>query len=198
MEGGVFIPFNSDAYSRFGGTGNNVHNHEVHEVCSFIFLVLLFSLFLFLIFVHVLYFSVLIVQQATEYLLKSVVPGFASWLEQGSNWASESADQLTEILHRYSPPPLLPSSPPPLPPPLLPSSPPPLLPSSPLRSLNACREGINVRYLGLVRKNLQNGEIKQCILVEMVARVVKNMIRQKLRNKMKVLRTLEEGCYIKV
>jgi hypothetical protein len=37
--------------------------------------------------------------QATEYLLKSVVPRFASWLEQGSNWAS---DQLTENLHRYS------------------------------------------------------------------------------------------------
>lgn len=60
------------------------------------------------------------------------------------------------------------------------------------------REGINVRYLGLVRKHVQRSEIKQFVLVEMVARVVKNMLRQKLRNKMKVLRTLEEGCYIKV
>jgi hypothetical protein len=52
--------------------------------------------------------------------------------------------------------------------------------------------------LGLVRKHVQNSDLKHFLLVEMVSRVIKYMIRQKLRNKMKQLKTLEEGCYIKV
>lgn len=69
-----------------------------------------------------------------------------------------------------------------------------------------------------MRKHVVNNNLKQFLLVEMVARyvdisycsvilmqydidiiyrVVKNIIRQKLRDKMKGLATLEEGSYIK-
>ncbi|PRP82048.1 hypothetical protein PROFUN_03738 [Planoprotostelium fungivorum] len=43
------------------------------------------------------------------------------------------------------------------------------------------RAGINVRYLGVVRNNTQNPFIRRYILMEMIARTIKNMLRYQLR-----------------
>eukprot|EP01125_Pyxidicula_operculata_P011059 TRINITY_DN3612_c0_g1_i10.p1 TRINITY_DN3612_c0_g1~~TRINITY_DN3612_c0_g1_i10.p1 ORF type:complete len:1231 (+),score=183.36 TRINITY_DN3612_c0_g1_i10:494-3694(+) len=47
------------------------------------------------------------------------------------------------------------------------------------------REGINIRHLGLVRSHVKNPEIRQLILIEMIARLVKNVLRKKWRDQMK-------------
>eukprot|EP01118_Nematostelium_gracile_P006177 TRINITY_DN1987_c0_g1_i1.p1 TRINITY_DN1987_c0_g1~~TRINITY_DN1987_c0_g1_i1.p1 ORF type:complete len:887 (+),score=181.40 TRINITY_DN1987_c0_g1_i1:68-2728(+) len=57
------------------------------------------------------------------------------------------------------------------------------------------RNGINCRYLGLVRKHTKDIEFKSIILVEIIARVFKNNLKQKLRNKMKILRKPVEEPY---
>lgn len=55
--------------------------------------------------------------------------------------------------------------------------------------------GINCRHIGLLRKNTQDPEFKRIMLIEMVARVIKNNLRFKLREKMKVLRLPLEEPY---
>eukprot|EP01133_Synstelium_polycarpum_P013661 gene13661-16088_t len=60
------------------------------------------------------------------------------------------------------------------------------------------REGINVRYLGLVRAHVTSPELKRVLLTEIVARVFKNIIRADLRDKMKELRSIEADSYVQV
>eukprot|EP00029_Vermamoeba_vermiformis_P008493 TRINITY_DN3992_c0_g1_i1.p1 TRINITY_DN3992_c0_g1~~TRINITY_DN3992_c0_g1_i1.p1 ORF type:complete len:924 (-),score=198.60 TRINITY_DN3992_c0_g1_i1:32-2803(-) len=55
--------------------------------------------------------------------------------------------------------------------------------------------GVNCRHIGLLRKNTQDPEFKRIMLIEMVARVIKNNLRFKLREKMKVLRLPLEEPY---
>eukprot|EP01113_Clastostelium_recurvatum_P028334 TRINITY_DN3429_c0_g1_i2.p1 TRINITY_DN3429_c0_g1~~TRINITY_DN3429_c0_g1_i2.p1 ORF type:complete len:2680 (+),score=686.41 TRINITY_DN3429_c0_g1_i2:120-8159(+) len=97
-------------------------------------------------------------REATEYLLRTVIPGFAKWLE-GKYPQLDLQAQLTELLHRW---------------------------------------GINARYLGLVRSRVTATPLRNALLLEMVARVIKNLLRQELRRKMRELRTLEEESFIKV
>lgn len=47
------------------------------------------------------------------------------------------------------------------------------------------REGINLRYMGKIRKEAKSKELKRVILVEMIARVLKNTLRRKWRNLVK-------------
>eukprot|EP01095_Lingulamoeba_sp_RSL-Kostka_P009027 TRINITY_DN3078_c0_g2_i1.p1 TRINITY_DN3078_c0_g2~~TRINITY_DN3078_c0_g2_i1.p1 ORF type:complete len:341 (+),score=110.04 TRINITY_DN3078_c0_g2_i1:174-1196(+) len=55
--------------------------------------------------------------------------------------------------------------------------------------------GINLRYLGRLRHWIESEFIKQIIFVEMIARVIKHVLRQKLRKKMKQLKLpLEHEC----
>ena len=55
--------------------------------------------------------------------------------------------------------------------------------------------GINLRYMGLVRHHVKNAEIKGKILVEMVARVIKHKIRELMREQMKKWKLpLEHNC----
>eukprot|EP01119_Soliformovum_irregulare_P021321 TRINITY_DN7074_c0_g1_i2.p1 TRINITY_DN7074_c0_g1~~TRINITY_DN7074_c0_g1_i2.p1 ORF type:complete len:833 (+),score=208.66 TRINITY_DN7074_c0_g1_i2:91-2589(+) len=57
------------------------------------------------------------------------------------------------------------------------------------------RNGINCRYLGLVRKHTEDPESRIMILVNIVARVLKNNLRQKLRKKMTTLKKPLEEPY---
>ena len=41
--------------------------------------------------------------------------------------------------------------------------------------------GINVRYLGILRSYVKNKYIRRFILAEMISRVVKNTLREKMR-----------------
>lgn len=47
------------------------------------------------------------------------------------------------------------------------------------------REGINLRYMGKIRKEAKSKELKRVILVEMIARVLKNTLKRKWRNLVK-------------
>ncbi len=49
------------------------------------------------------------------------------------------------------------------------------------------RRGINIRYLGLLRKHTNNSDVRTFLLIEIFARVIKNLLRLLLREKMKVL-----------
>ncbi|GAM24988.1 hypothetical protein SAMD00019534_081630 [Acytostelium subglobosum LB1] len=60
------------------------------------------------------------------------------------------------------------------------------------------REGINVRYLGIVRQHVTDPTLKRILLTEIVARVFKNIIREDLRKKMKELKSIEADSYIQV
>jgi len=42
--------------------------------------------------------------------------------------------------------------------------------------------GINVRYLGILRSHIQNKYIRRFILAEMISRVIKNTLREKMRD----------------
>lgn len=55
--------------------------------------------------------------------------------------------------------------------------------------------GINCRYMGLLRKRIEDLEFKELILAEIVARVIKNNIRFKLREMMKQLKLPLEEPY---
>ncbi|GAM24318.1 hypothetical protein SAMD00019534_074930 [Acytostelium subglobosum LB1] len=57
------------------------------------------------------------------------------------------------------------------------------------------KHGVNVRYLGHVRKLCETPDMKSLIFVEMCARVVKQQLRQKLRFKMKQARIPLEAPY---
>jgi hypothetical protein len=53
--------------------------------------------------------------------------------------------------------------------------------------------GVNCRYLGLIRRHIEEQEFRLIILIEILARVIKNNLRLKLRLKMQSLkRPLEE------
>ena len=54
--------------------------------------------------------------------------------------------------------------------------------------------GINCRHMGILR-NYVNDEFKRIILIEIVARAIKNNLRFKLREKMKRLRLPLEEPY---
>jgi len=56
-------------------------------------------------------------------------------------------------------------------------------------------KGINCRYLGLIRRHLENEKFKTIILIDIVSRVIKNNLRLKLRLKMKRLRKPLEEPY---
>ena len=47
------------------------------------------------------------------------------------------------------------------------------------------REGINIRYLGLIRLHCKKPTIKKYIFVEMISRIVKNILRSRMRLSMK-------------
>lgn len=55
--------------------------------------------------------------------------------------------------------------------------------------------GINCRHIGLLRRFTEDPEFKRIMLIEMLARVIKNNLRFKLREKMKVLRLPLEEPY---
>lgn len=55
--------------------------------------------------------------------------------------------------------------------------------------------GINLRYLGIVRRHVSSPSVKQLILVEMIARVIKHEIRYRMRKQMKEFKLpLEHAC----
>ena len=55
--------------------------------------------------------------------------------------------------------------------------------------------GINLRYLGNLRHEVKREDIKQMILVEMVARIIKHELRSKMRQQMRELKLpLEHSC----
>lgn len=60
------------------------------------------------------------------------------------------------------------------------------------------RMGINVRYLGLARSRCTHEVAKMVLLSEMVCRVVKNLLRERLRERMRALRTMAEEPYKEV
>lgn len=61
------------------------------------------------------------------------------------------------------------------------------------------REGINVRYLGLLRSHVQNETLRNLILIEMIARVIKNRLRDKLRRTMRnSVQTLIGDAFLEV
>jgi Clustered mitochondria/Hom_end-associated Hint/Translation initiation factor eIF3 subunit 135/Leucine Rich repeat len=63
----------------------------------------------------------------------------------------------------------------------------------------AHREGINVRYIGLVRKHVEADEaLRSILLTEMCARVIKNILRQRLREKSRNVNTLAQDSFRKV
>lgn len=57
------------------------------------------------------------------------------------------------------------------------------------------REGINLRYMGKIRRITKNRVLKRVILVEMISRVLKNTLRCKWRNLMKKNPESEEESY---
>jgi len=57
------------------------------------------------------------------------------------------------------------------------------------------RSGINMRYLGLIRKDVTDPDLKALLLVEMCARVCKQELKHKLREKMRRLRVPLEEPY---
>ena len=60
------------------------------------------------------------------------------------------------------------------------------------------RRGINIRYLGLLRKHTHNSDVRTFLLIEIFARVAKNLLRYLLREKMKSLRLPLEEPYRKL
>uniref|UniRef100_A0A6B2KW71 Clu domain-containing protein n=1 Tax=Arcella intermedia TaxID=1963864 RepID=A0A6B2KW71_9EUKA len=58
--------------------------------------------------------------------------------------------------------------------------------------------GINVRYLGMIRNHTQNSEWRAIILIEMIVRAFKSIIEDKLRIKMKELSSLAIHPYIEI
>lgn len=56
-------------------------------------------------------------------------------------------------------------------------------------------KGINCRYLGIIRQHLACKEAKTRVLIEILARVIKNNLRLKLRIKMKQLKKALEEPY---
>eukprot|EP01132_Coremiostelium_polycephalum_P000614 gene614-763_t len=60
------------------------------------------------------------------------------------------------------------------------------------------REGVNIRYLGYIRNYITEPQLKRILLTEIVARVLKNIMREELREKMKLLKSLEADSYIQV
>jgi hypothetical protein len=56
------------------------------------------------------------------------------------------------------------------------------------------RNGINFRYLGLLRTKITCTELRSFLLTEIVARVLKNLVRKEMRK----LQTSEENAYIRI
>ena len=55
--------------------------------------------------------------------------------------------------------------------------------------------GINLRYLGNLRHEVKREDIKQMILVEMIARIIKHELRSKMKQQMRELKLpLEHSC----
>lgn len=57
------------------------------------------------------------------------------------------------------------------------------------------RRGINIRYLGLLRKHTAHNDVRTFLLIEIFSRVIKNLLRLLLREKMKLLRVPLEEPY---
>eukprot|EP01105_Mastigella_eilhardi_P018365 TRINITY_DN4240_c0_g1_i8.p1 TRINITY_DN4240_c0_g1~~TRINITY_DN4240_c0_g1_i8.p1 ORF type:complete len:943 (-),score=202.12 TRINITY_DN4240_c0_g1_i8:2539-5286(-) len=59
------------------------------------------------------------------------------------------------------------------------------------------RYGVNIRYSGLVLEHVDtnNAELRSLLIHEMLARVAKNMLREKLRHTMRTRQTLEEDVF---
>ncbi len=60
------------------------------------------------------------------------------------------------------------------------------------------RRGINIRYLGLLRRHTIALDVRTFLLIEIFARVIKNLLRLLLREKMKSLRLPLEEPYRKL
>lgn len=60
------------------------------------------------------------------------------------------------------------------------------------------RRGVNIRYLGLLRKSCPSPPHQALILMEMVARIVKNRVRSELRNKMRFKATIVSDVFTEV
>lgn len=60
------------------------------------------------------------------------------------------------------------------------------------------RRGINIRYLGLLRKHTTSRDVRTFLLVEIFARVIKNLLKLLLREKMKALRIPLEEPYRRI
>ncbi len=54
------------------------------------------------------------------------------------------------------------------------------------------RHGINIRHLGLLRTFSRSKPVKRLLLLEMVARVIKDVLRSQMRNIMREVRVLSE------
>lgn len=57
------------------------------------------------------------------------------------------------------------------------------------------REGLNLRYMGRIRKISTNKDLRKVLLVEMISRVLKNTLKKKWRNLMKKNPKCEEESY---
>eukprot|EP01102_Stenamoeba_stenopodia_P013206 TRINITY_DN4255_c0_g2_i1.p1 TRINITY_DN4255_c0_g2~~TRINITY_DN4255_c0_g2_i1.p1 ORF type:complete len:961 (+),score=234.00 TRINITY_DN4255_c0_g2_i1:195-3077(+) len=95
-------------------------------------------------------------EEATDYLLKEVIPTFAMKIQDMSVDDPEFNSKLVNAAHR---------------------------------------EGINIRYFGYLRSCVASPHLKNAILVEVLARVIKQEIRLTMRNTMKRIKlALEHQC----
>lgn len=60
------------------------------------------------------------------------------------------------------------------------------------------REGINLRHLGLLRSRVKSYSVRQWLLTEMIARVIKDLLRGQMRTKMREVRILSEEPFKEV
>eukprot|EP01130_Rhizamoeba_saxonica_P007288 TRINITY_DN2942_c0_g1_i7.p1 TRINITY_DN2942_c0_g1~~TRINITY_DN2942_c0_g1_i7.p1 ORF type:complete len:1220 (-),score=212.02 TRINITY_DN2942_c0_g1_i7:96-3755(-) len=121
------IPLSSDAYAKFGGTENKIHNRETDE--------------------------------ATEFLINRCAKRVARQLDEMDYEHEEALSKIPSIMHKF---------------------------------------GVNIRYLGYVRQHVKKKSVQQLLLIEMVARVVKNEWRRKLRSRMLMIKSIAEEIYRKV
>lgn len=60
------------------------------------------------------------------------------------------------------------------------------------------REGVNLRHMGLIRCKVKSYRVRQCLLTEMLARVIKDLLRGQMRSKMREVRVLSEEPFKEV
>jgi hypothetical protein len=60
------------------------------------------------------------------------------------------------------------------------------------------REGVNLRHMGILRSRVKSYRIRQFLITEMIARVIKDLLRGQMRAKMREVRVLSEEPFKEV